>query len=232
MAGFEFEDKQQVISVLGPELSTQEAIQGLPDAQALYQQRVQEHDGATEEVKQCEAVSAANRETLRYLREKQESLHAELKQITSTSYTELFALRSDSDIEGIAGILSKKRAAIAFVDSAYNHLLLVQDPLDQIAFLDSLVKQAVAEHSELSQAAVFSRMKTIAALGPILETECGEVGIIGKGTEQLRSAAQAALKHVESAKEAARDARLAFDKAEAVRISAGITAPIVTPIVY
>ena len=220
--GFEFENKEQVIGVLAPEFSTSEAIQGLPGAQALYQQRVQEHDQAKERAKRLEAVSDTNRETLCFVRSTQESLYGEQKALTSASYTEVYEMRSACDIEGVGSLLRKKKDAIDFVDSAYNYLLQVKEPLDQIARLDSLVDQAIAEHAELAQAAVLSRMRTIAALGPILETEGGEVGIIGKGTERLRSAAQDALKRVESAKEAARDARLAFDRAESARISTGI----------
>lgn len=220
--GFEFEDKQQVISVLGPELSTPEAIQGLPDAQALYQQRVQEHDLATEESKRREAVCDTNRETLRFLRATQEALYDKRKAFTSDSYTEVYEMRSNCDIEGIGSLLRKKIDAIEFVDAGYDFLLRQKQPQDEIALLDSLVDKARAEHAELTQAAVLSRMRTIAALGPILETECGEVGIIGAGTERLRSAAQLALKRVETAQAAAKDARLAFDRAESARISVGI----------
>jgi hypothetical protein len=221
MAGFEFENKEQVIGVLAPELSTPEAIQGLPDAQALYQQRIQEHDQAREEVKRCEAVCDANREALRFLRDRQEALFSERKAFEATSCAEVYALRDVCDIEGVGCLLRKKNDAIEFIDFAYSNLLQLKAPLNDIDLLDSLVKQAIAEHAELSQAAALSRMRTIATLGPLLETE-GEVGIIGKGTEQLRSAAQAALKRVETAKQAARDARTAFDSAEAVRISTGL----------
>ena len=140
--GFEFENKQQVIDVLAPQLSTSEAIQGLPDAQALYAQRVQEHDLTREEVKRCEAVCNTDRETLCFLRDKQETLHTELKQFRSTSYTELYGLRCDCDIEGIGSILSKKRHALEFVDRAYDFLIQVKNPLDDIDLMHSLVKQA------------------------------------------------------------------------------------------
>jgi hypothetical protein len=220
--GVDVESIEQLIGLTAPEFSTPEAIQGLPDAQALYQQRVQEHDRASEDVKCRQAVCDTNHETLRFLRSKQEALSTELKALRSASNTELYELRSDCDVEGIGSLLRKKIDAIEFVDAAYNYLLLVKDPLDGLDFQDSLVNEGKAEYGELSQAALFSRMKTIALLGPIREIEGNEIGIIGAGSNRLKCAAQAALKRVETMKADARDARLAFDRAESARISTGL----------
>ena len=74
---------------------------------------------------------------------------------------------------------------------------------------------------EAHSAALLSHVQTVASLGPAFEAE-GAVGIIGARTEALRADAATADKRYERAKEAARDARAAYERQQAARISRGI----------
>jgi hypothetical protein len=220
----EIDSKQTFIDLTAPELSPEEAKVYEPVALAEYQQCVKEHDVAREAAARCKAVCDANADTLRCLASRQGALSGEWQQFKASLRTELYELANACDVEALASLLRKKTDAMEFVDAAYSFLLEVKAPADEILWLDSLVNQAIAEHGELCAAAVLSRTKTIAALGPVIASEGGQVGVIGGATERLKEEARKANKRIESAQNAAREARLAYER----RISANVSRGIIT----
>jgi hypothetical protein len=134
-------------------------------------------------------------------------------------------------VEAVSGMLRKKTDSVNFVDEALSFLLEVKAPADTIVWLDALANKAVAYHAVISSAAVVKRVETIILMGPIIESE-GDCGVIGGATERLRQEAQAAYKRIESARNAARDARLAYERAQSARISRSIVTSANTPHVF
>jgi hypothetical protein len=218
----EFQTKQDVIDVLSPELTTAEAELYLPVAEANYTERIKDTDTAKKATEKCQGVCDDDGDTLRALAEMQAKASAELTELRSTLRTELYANRETCDVEGISSVLHLKTNAVEFIDSAYDYLLTVKAPADHILLLDALANQASAEFSEMSAAANLSRVKTIAALGPVIALEGANVGFIGAATETLREHAKMLAKKVEVARNASRDARSSYDRQQSARKSRGI----------
>jgi hypothetical protein len=219
---FEIESKQQVLDVLAPELTPEEATTYLPLAQAQFAEQTREHEKAKAQTAQCKDVCDQNKDTARFLSSKSATLTAERDELKTASRAELFAMHGDCDVEGVSGMLRKKEDAVNFVDAAYSFLLEVKSPADTIVWLDALANEAEAEHSAICAAAVLSRTRTIAALGPVMQSEGGAIGVIGGATERLREQAKVAYKRIENARNAARDARLAYERTQSARVSKGI----------
>ena len=217
----EFESKQQVLDVLAPELNPDEAAQRLPVAQAELEECKREYQKAKVASATCKDVVDANAYTSRYLASKAAALTAERDALKANLRTEVYAMHGDCDVEAVSGTLRKKTDSVNFVDEALSFLLEVKAPADTIVYLDALANEAVAEHAELSAKARLSRIRTMVALGPVIESE-GEIGVIGAATERLRQAAKAANARIDTARGAARDARLAYERLQSARTSRGI----------
>ena len=220
--GFEVESTKQLIQLTEPELTPDEAGQYLPVAQAQLAEQTREHEKAKAESARCMGVCDQNKDTMRFLSSKSAALTAERDELKANLRIELYSTHDDCDVEGVSGMLRRKTDAVDFVDSAYSFLVEVKNPADTILWLDARANEAVAEHSAICAAAVLNRTRTIAALGPILASEGGAVGVIGGLTETLKAQAQAAYKRIESARNAARDARLSYERAQSARISRGL----------
>jgi hypothetical protein len=221
MMSFEIESKQQVLDVLAPEMSVDEATQYQPVAKARLAEETREHEKAKTESARLKAICDGNMETARFLASKSAVLTAERDELKATLRTELYAMHGDCDVEGVSGMLRKKTDAVDFVDSAYSFLVEVKAPADTILWLDAIENEAIAYHAVVSSQAVLKRIQTIILMAPIIESE-GPVGIIGSATEQLRQEAQTAYKRIESARNAAREARLAYERVQSARVSKGI----------
>ncbi len=219
---FELESKNQLFELTGPELTPLEAEQYLPVAQAQFAEQTRELEKAKAQSAQCKDVCDQNGQTARFLASKSAALTAERDELKTASRNELFAMHGDCDVEGVSGVLRKKEDAVNFVDAAYSFLLEVKSPADTIVWLDALANEAIAEHGEICAAAVLNRTRTIAALGPVMQSEGGVVGVIGGTTERLKEQAKVAYKRIESARNAARDARLAYERTQSARVSKGI----------
>ncbi len=220
--GFEFESKNQVMDVLAPELTPDEAGQYLPVAKAEYEEQTREHEKAKTESARCKDVCDQNAQSARFLASKSAALTAERNALKENLRSEIYAMHDDCDVEAVSGMLRKKEDAVNFVDAAYSFLLEVKNPADTIVWLDALANEAEAEHSAICAAARLNRTRTIAALGPIRESEGGAIGVIGGATERLKEQAKVAYKRIDSARNAAREARLAYEKAQSARVSRGM----------
>lgn len=218
----EFYNKQEVIDVLSPELSSAQAEQHLPVAQGNYKERVAETNAAKVATKACLAVCDANGDAARFLRATQGKTSAERDKLKTVLRTELYELRDTCDIGANSSLLRQQSDAIEFLDSSYDFLMTVKEPSDNILYLDALENEARAEHSEASAAAALSRVKTIIALAPVIELEGGDVGLIGAATEALRDQVKVLAKRIEMAADAARNARIAYDRQLSARISRGM----------
>jgi len=219
---FEIESKQQVLDMLAPELTPEEAQTYLPQAQAQLKEHQRELEKAKAESARLKAIVDANAESARFLASKSAVLSVERDALKAASRDEIFAMRDDCDVEGVSGMLRKKTDAVDFVDGAYSFLVEVKAPADTIIWLDALAQQACAEHSEICAAARLNRTRTIIALGPVMESEGGEIGLIGGVTERLKEDAQAAYKRIDMARNTAREARLAYERVQSARVSKGI----------
>ena len=218
----EIESKQQVLDILAPELTPEEATAYLPIAQAQFEERQREWEKAKAQSAECKAVCDANAETSRFLAAKSAVLTAERDELKAASRSELFAMHGDCDVEGVSGMLRKKDDALNFVDTSYSFMLEVKAPADNIVWLDALTNEAIAEHGTIAAAAVLNRTRTIVALGPVIASEGGAVGVIGGLNSTLKAQAQAARMRIETARNTARDARLAYERLQSSRSSKGI----------
>jgi hypothetical protein len=222
MMSFEIESKQQVLDMLAPELTPDEAGRYLPMAEAEFKERTRELEKARTESARLKAICDGNKETARFLASKSAAPSAERDELKAASRNELFAMHGDCDAEGVSGMLRKKSDALNFVDESYSFMVEVKAPADQIVYLGALANEAEADHSEICAAAVLSRTRTIVALGPVMQSEGGQIGVIGGATERLREQAKVAYKRIESARNAAREARLAYERVQSARVSKGI----------
>jgi hypothetical protein len=213
---------QDLFDLLSPEMTSPEAVQYLSVAEKNHTERTKETETANKATESCQAQCDDDGEILRYLRDAQTTLTRALGELRITSRAELDALRGACNIEDISALIARKSTAVAYVDSEYDHMLTVQAPADHILLLDALANEASAEWSEVSAAAALSRVRTLAALGPVIALEGANVGFIGAATEALREQARILAKKVETARNAARDARIAYDRMQSARISRGI----------
>ena len=213
--------KQDVIDGLSPELPPEQAKQYLHVATTNCEERKKETDIARSATEKCQAVLNDDDDTLRFLRELQGKLTAELSDLKATSRTEFFALRAAFNLDEVSSLIQRKSGTAEYVDREYDFLLTVKRGADYILLLDAIANQRSAECSEMSAMAVLSRIKTIIALGPVIESE-GDCGFIGAATEKLREEAQVLAKTTEVAQNTARDARLAYERQQSARISRGI----------
>lgn len=218
----EFQSKQEMFDALGPELTPEEASAYLSVAQAQFEERTRERERAQAEAATCKAIVDGNVDTSRYLASKSAALSAEWNEMKTASRNEIFAMHGGCDAEGVSGMLRAKSNALNFVDESYAFMVEVKSPADQIVYLDALANQAIAEHGEICAAAVIKRIETIILMRPVIESEGGQVGVIGGLTERLRQEAKVAYKRIESARNAARDARLAYERLQSSRTSRGI----------
>jgi len=219
---FEIESKQQVLDMLALERTPDEAGRYLPVVQEELAESQRELEKAKAESARLKAIVDANAESARFLASKSAALSAERDEMKTNLRNEIYAMRDDCDLEGVSAMLRKKTDAVDFVDAAYSFMVEVKAPADTIVWLDALANQACAEHSEICAAARLSRTRTIIALGPVMESEGGQVGLIGGVTERLREDAQAAYKRIDVARNTAREARLAYDRVQSARVSKGI----------
>lgn len=216
------ESGQDYISMSSPEVTSDEAKQYLPVAEANYAERKKDNDNAKNATAKCQAICDADGETLRFFRDAQVKLTQKRDETVTTSRAEFHATREACNIKDISSLIAQENVAVAYVDAEYDHLLTVQAPADHILLLDALANQASAEHNEACAAAALSRVRTLAALGPVVALEGGTVGIVGAVTESLRENARILAKKAEVAQGTARDARIRFERQRAAYISKGI----------
>ena len=216
----EIDSKQQILDVLN-DLHPKEAINMLPHVKGQYTARVENTRKAQAEAARLQAAREDNDSIMKFLATKHQELIAEQDKLRSTLRQELYALRADFAVEGQTARVRKLADAVAYFDTELDFFVHVKRGADEIFHLDSLELLALANAMEAHSAALLSHVQTVASLGPAFEAE-GAVGIIGARTEALRADAAALDKRYEAAKEAARNARAAYERQQATRISRGI----------
>jgi hypothetical protein len=217
----EIESKQDLLDVLAPEETPEQAEQHLPVALAECENRREATEAAKKLTAKCQAALDHDDETLRYLTELRARLSAELAELRATSRTELFALQKAFDVEEVSSLMRRKSGTVEYVDREYDFLLTVKRGADEILLRDAIANQDIAEATEVSGLAVLSRLRTIIALGPVIASE-GDCGFIGSATEKLREEAKALAKKAETSRAAAREARATYERQQSARISRGI----------
>src|SRR6185437_8277358 len=123
---FEIESKQQVLDVLAPELTPEEATTYLPLAQAQFAEQTREHEKAKAQTAQCKDDCDQNALTARVLASNSAALKAERDELNTAYRAELFAMHGDCDVEGVSGMLRKKEDAVNSVDAPYSLQLEVK----------------------------------------------------------------------------------------------------------
>lgn len=216
----EFDSKQQVLETLN-DLDPTEANRLLPHVTAQYAERIKSTETATAEVTRCKATCDENDAVLKVIAALQSQKTAELSELEGALRAELRSFREAFALEEQAARVRKLRDAVSYLDSEYDHLLCVKRGCDEILFLDALEILALAKSLEAHSAALCSHVSTVAQLGPVYEGE-GTLGVIGARTIKLQTEAALADKRYESAKNAARESRMAYERTQSARVSRGI----------
>lgn len=217
-----FDTKQDLTDCISPEFTPDEAKQYLPFADGKYHQCILDHDAANNVTDKCQEVLDDDDATLRYIRDTQPAESAELGKLKADFEVEFHETRGAFNLNDACWLIRRKLDVADFRDAYYDKLLTVIRPAHHILYLDAVENQLRAECSEMAAAAALSRVKTIAALGPVIALEGSNIGVIGAFTENLRSQVQVLAKKIEVARNAARDARIAYDRQQTARISRGI----------
>jgi hypothetical protein len=217
----EFDSKQHVLEVLN-DLDPVEANRLLPMVTAQYAERIKSTETATAEVTRCKATCDENDAVQKVIAAMQSQKTAELSELEGALRAELRSFRESFALEEQAARIRKLRDAVSYLDSELDHLLRVKRGCDEILFLDALEILALAKSLEAHSAALCSHVSTVALLGPAFEVQGGSLGVIGAKTIQLQTEAALADKRYESAKNAARESRMTYERTQSARVSTGI----------
>lgn len=210
-----------LVQILKDPCPTEQSIRQEPVALALVKQRGEDTDKARHWAAKCRKVCDTNEEFIRFAASMQAEETSQLKKLAPQLRTEFSETRECCDIYALASQLRAKRDAVVFIDDTHSYWIEYKAPFDRITWLDALENVAHAEHAELVAAAVYSRIRTLARLGPLIEAE-GEVGVVGAATAKLWADAEQARTRIEYAERAAREARQAFDKQQVALASRGM----------
>lgn len=107
----DFDNKQQVLDVLAPELTPQEAERYLPVALATFNERTRDREKAEKDVQAREEVCRDNVAKSHYLAELPPRLSAKRDKLGTTLGMELYSLRGACDVQA-AGLFLRKKVDI------------------------------------------------------------------------------------------------------------------------
>jgi chemotaxis protein histidine kinase CheA len=216
----EITSPQEMLAILD-DIKPAEAIQLKPHILAQYAECVQATQKALEAVELRKQTCDDDDAILQAMSDLQQQKTAELAQTRSEVREEFHSLREHFALEDQATRIRRLTDAVNFLDCERDHMLCVKRGADEIFFLDALENLAQAKAAEAHSAALCSHVTTVAALADVYEAE-GGLGILGTRTLQLKAAAATLTKQCESARNASRDARLAYEKQQSARISTGL----------
>lgn len=203
------------------DLAPQEAINLKPHVLAQYAERVRITQKALEAAELRKTTCDEDDAILQVMAELQRQKTAELAQTRGAVREEFHSLRESFALYEQSARIRRLTDAVNFLDCEHDHMLCVTRGADEIFFLEALENLATAKAAEAHSAALCSHVTTVAALADVYESE-GGLGVLGTRTLQLKALAASLTKQRESAREASRDARLAYERQQAARISMGL----------
>jgi hypothetical protein len=151
-----------------------------------------------------------------FLNTKIQGLVAAIAQKREELRLELHALRDQFSLDNVRP-LAEMESQVSYLTGEMQHLVEVQMGADEVAFYDAADSLAALQYELALSLAKGSYLQTVRTLGPALEAEGGELGIIGGKTSVLSEAAAVALDRAQRATATAREVRRAYDERMAAR---------------
>src|ERR1019366_191987 len=170
----------------------------------------------------CRTACDEHATYIMFLRDLQSTTTADLQNFNQQARAEITANRDSCDVIGIASARRVKIDTMVFADQELDYALTFTQESNHILLLDSVENRLSTECSEASKAALVSRLRTVAAMGPLMDLEGTDVGVIGRKTGELQGLAFSLEKKRAVAYNAGRDARSEFERRRNARVSKGI----------
>ncbi len=212
--------KQEVFDGLRLEYSPAQAMEAKPNFKAKVTLCEQELAKAVTRTNQTQSACDDDHSMHRFLADESGKLVNEIAKLTEQMRDEYYALRGNFAIDEHIARKEKLTARARYIGGEIEWLVEVRTGANQINHRDAIVNRLESEHALLAARFRLNRITTIAALGPVMESE-GVVGLMGGRTEQLREAVDSKYREVLLARAAAREARQTHQQRLNARVARG-----------
>jgi hypothetical protein len=192
-----------------------------PDLTATYQSHIAATVAAEAKLQQRRDLRDAARAVAQYWRELQRAKTSALTSLETELRAEFSALQSDFDLDDQVSRLRRLRDSVNYIDGELDRHLRLTLPGVDLDVLDAEEIACNCRARELHVAATLSHITTVAQLGPVYAAEQG-LGVVGTRTTNLLQQAAVASKQHEMARNAARESRQAFEKANSAWVNRGL----------